>query len=79
MNRNIQFHIEHPQDSIITFYIRKLYDYVNDGENGHIEFNGYIYYDIGNETKYNRSLTKSILCMTEYSAEGILNFIAVKL
>jgi hypothetical protein len=73
MNRNIQFHIVHPQDSIITFYVRKLYDYVNDGENGHIEFNGYIYYDVGNETKYNRSLTKSILCMTEYSAEGIVN------
>jgi hypothetical protein len=73
MNRNIHFDIVHPQDSRITFYICKLYDYSNTGENGLIEFNGYIYYDIGNETNYNRSLSKSLLCMTEYSTEGVVN------
>ena len=73
MNRNIHFDIVHPQDSRITFYICKLHDYSNTGEDGHIEFNGYIYYDIGNETQYNRSLTKSLLCMTEYSTEGVVN------
>lgn len=70
MGRNIEFFLVHPNDSVITFYIRKLFDYVNDGENGHIEFNGYIYYDIGDETKYNRQLTKGLLHMTEYSSEG---------
>ena len=70
MGHNIEFFIVHPEDSVITLYIRKLYDYVNDDTNGHIEFNGYIYYDIGDETKYTRQLTKGLLCMTEYSSEG---------
>lgn len=35
-----------------TLYVQEVFDYQNDGSEGFIEFDGYFYADIGDETEY---------------------------
>jgi len=59
---DIRFHIVCPgEESRIITYAQTVYQYINDGKNGFIEFNGYIYYNIGDETKYGKQLDKALL------------------
>jgi hypothetical protein len=63
---NIRFHIVCPgEESRIITYAETIYQYTNDGINGSIEFNGYIYYNIGEETKYGKQLDKALLIIDD--------------
>jgi hypothetical protein len=59
MDPNYRIFIQRPGDSSeLMHYFENIYEYVNDGEKGYVDFDGYIYYDIGDEDVYNRKLSK---------------------
>jgi hypothetical protein len=67
MDPKYRIHIQRPGDeSEITNYIEKVYEYVNDGDKGYIEFDGYIYYDIGDENQYTRNLSRCFFYVMDH-------------
>ncbi len=67
---DIRFHIVCPgEESRIITYAQTIYEYINDGKNGSIEFNGYIYYNIGDETKYGKQLDKALLIIDDITVD----------
>jgi len=57
-----------------TLYTEILYDYMNDGQTGFIEFNGYFYYSIGDESNDRYEKVKNaVLCVCNiHDRENIL-------
>lgn len=71
MNSNFHFDIIAPKGGHVTLYIGELFDYKVVDQIGYIEFDGYLYYDLGNETKYDRKLSNVLLMVHETSKTGV--------
>jgi len=71
MNSNFHFDIIAPKEKHITLYIGELFDYKVEGQSGYIEFDGYLYYDLGDETRYDRKLSRVLLMANETSKNGV--------
>lgn len=79
MDRDYHFTIVCPNDpeetrkNDVTLFIQTFYKYHATPTEGYIEFDGYLYWNIGDEKEFPRTLTRALLTVAEIAKEGTYN------
>lgn len=79
MDRDYHFAILQPNESAqqygkdVILFIQTFYKYHATSTEGYIEFDGYLYWNIGEEQEFPRTLTRALLTVAEIAKEGVYN------